>query len=99
MYPKCQHCGLDYEREPGFYLGSIYVNFGLTALLTTILYFVGLTHDMPPNWLLGGLMAFCLIFPLLIFRHARAIWLAFDQFWDPQEPADVGNSKADRNGG
>lgn len=85
MFPRCSDCGLSYDREPGFYLGSIYVNYGVTALLTTILYFVGFSYGVPDNWLLAGLAAFCVLFPLLLFRHARAIWLAFDQFWDPQE--------------
>ena len=88
MPPACPACGLNYEREPGFYLGSIYVNYGLTALLTTILYFVGFSRGMNPSVLLWSLMAFCLVFPMLIFRHARAVWLAFDQFWDPQQNAD-----------
>lgn len=85
MLPACPHCGLNYEREPGFYLGSIYVNYGLTALLTTILYFWGFSRGINDKLLLGLLAVFCVAFPILIFRHARAVWLAFDQFWDPQE--------------
>ena len=85
MYPACAVCGLDYEREPGFYLGSIYVNYGITAVLSGILYFVGLRRGVSSDWLLGGVMAFCLTFPVIVFRHARAVWLAFDQYWDPQE--------------
>ncbi len=88
MYPECEVCGLNFEREPGFYLGSIYVNYGITAFVSMSLYFAGLARDVSPNLLLGGIMAFCLIFPVLMFRHARAIWLAFDQFWDPQENAE-----------
>jgi hypothetical protein len=89
MHAKCSGCGLDFNREPGFYLGSIYVNYGLTAVLTMVLYYFGFTRGVPPNQLLIALMAFCLFFPIVIFRHARAVWLAFDQFWDPQERADT----------
>lgn len=89
MFPECSACGLSYDREPGFYLGSIYVNYGLTAVMTTILYFVGFNYGVPDNWLLAGLAVFCVVFPLLLFRHARAIWLAFDQFWDPQQTPEV----------
>ena len=39
MWPECQHCHLPFVREPGFYLGSIYFNYGLTALVVTIAYF------------------------------------------------------------
>ena len=41
--------------------------------------------------LLGGLIAFIVLFPLWFFRYARSIWLAFDQFWDPdkEEPSEA----------
>jgi hypothetical protein len=31
MHESCDHCGLRYQREPGYFLGSIYFNYGLTA--------------------------------------------------------------------
>jgi uncharacterized protein (DUF983 family) len=89
MYPKCNACELDFNREPGFYLGSIYVNYGLTAVMTMVLYYFGFTRGVPPNQLLILLMVFCLLFPIVLFRHARAVWLAFDQHWDPQERTDT----------
>ena len=39
MNADCDHCHLHYEREPGYFLGSIYINYGLTALLVTLFYF------------------------------------------------------------
>jgi uncharacterized protein (DUF983 family) len=38
MHKQCPHCGATFEREPGFFLGSIYVNYGLTALIVAIAY-------------------------------------------------------------
>ena len=38
MPERCEECRLDFRREPGFYLGSIYVNYGLTALVVTVAY-------------------------------------------------------------
>ena len=32
----CSHCKLKYERAPGYFLGSIYINYGLTAWAITI---------------------------------------------------------------
>jgi hypothetical protein len=92
MPERCEGCELDYHREPGFYLGSIYVNYGLTAILSMVWFFYAMNQGFAERWQLGGALAICLFFPLLIFRHARAIWLAFDQYWDPQE-----NTAADRD--
>jgi uncharacterized protein (DUF983 family) len=84
MRPRCDECGLDLKQEPGFYLGSIYFNYGLTALIVTVAYFVlyfGSTLDN--QTLLVGLTTFCIVFPLWFFRYARSLWLGFDQYWDP----------------
>jgi uncharacterized protein (DUF983 family) len=84
MREKCEVCGLDFGREPGFYLGSIYINYGLTSLLVTIIYFsLFFTTEIQPQVLLWSLVAFCVVFPLWFFRYARSLWLAFDQYWDP----------------
>jgi uncharacterized protein (DUF983 family) len=84
MHERCSHCGLKFERAPGYYLGSSYVNYGLTAIALLFAYVIlhykmGLTNTQ----LAGPLTAFCVVFPLLAFRHARALWLAMDCRWDP----------------
>ncbi|MEQ8791893.1 MAG: DUF983 domain-containing protein [Pirellulaceae bacterium] len=85
MHPACSHCGLKFVREPGFYLGSIYVNYGLTALIVSVLYplllFGGYVDETP---LLIVSAAFVFLFPVLFFPFARSLWLGFDHYIDPQ---------------
>jgi hypothetical protein len=84
MNKSCEHCGFPFEREPGFYLGSIYVNYGLTAWTMTVSFMVlFLGFGYSPDVLLWPEMAFCVLFPLWFHRYARAIWIAFDYYWDP----------------
>src|SRR2546421_8802517 len=84
MHQACEHCGLKFLREPGYFLGSIYFNYGLTTLLVTATYLsLFLTTDVSPELLLWGLVAFCGLFPLWFFRYARALWLAMDLYFDP----------------
>lgn len=79
MHRCCRHCGLTFLREPGYYLGSIYINYGLTALIVTFSYVIGrFALNVPTQYLVWPLVLFCLVFPILIFRHARAFWLALD---------------------
>ena len=84
MPASCNVCGYRFERGPGYWLGSIYINYGLTALLVTIAYFVLFFTDALPQvavlWLLA---AFCFLFPLWFFRYARSLWMAFDLYFDP----------------
>ena len=86
MSPQCDHCGMKFEREPGYFLGSIYFNYGLTALLITAAFFtLYLGFDISPDVLLWPLAAFCLLFPLWFFRYARSLWLGFDVYFDPSK--------------
>ena len=89
MHESCAHCGLKYEREPGYFLGSIYINYGLTAFLTSVgwvtLRFV---YGIESRWLIVAFALFCVVFPSLFFRYARALWLALDCRFDQSLFAD-----------
>ncbi|WP_437223906.1 DUF983 domain-containing protein [Planctomicrobium sp. SH661] len=83
MNDRCPVCNFQIERPAGYYLGSMYVNYGTTAWITTIAFMVGrLGFKIPGQILIWPLAAFCLIFPALFFRHARAFWLALDCQFD-----------------
>ncbi len=84
MYDACPHCHFRYERSPGYWLGSIYVNYGLTALIVTGAFFgLFFTEALPEEWIKWLLLVFCLLFPLGFFRYARGIWIAVDVYFDP----------------
>jgi uncharacterized protein (DUF983 family) len=82
MNETCEHCGLRYQREPGYFLGSIYFNYGLTALLVTATFFTLFLSGVSADVLVWPLALFCLVFPLWFFRYARSLWLGFDHFFD-----------------
>lgn len=86
MHERCECCGFKFDRSPGYWLGSIYVNYGLTALLVTAAYFaLFFTEALPQTTVLWLLVAFCVVFPLWFFRYARSIWMAFDLYFDPPQ--------------
>lgn len=75
---------MPFERGPGYYLGSIYINYGLTALLVTAGYFTCFfTEWLTGDALLFSATAFCVLFPLWFFRFARSFWLGMDYYFDP----------------
>ena len=95
MHRACGHCGTSFEREPGFYLGSIYFNYGLTALITAIAYPVLMFNKvLPDSKLLPLTLAFAILFPIWFFRYARSLWLGFDQYMDPRQ-GESGTGKAE----
>lgn len=93
MHKNCPHCGVKFEREPGFFLGSIYINYGLTALIVAIVYPMLLFNKLASErHLLVGSLVFVVLFPLLLFPWARSLWLGFDQWHDPREGEVSGES-------
>ena len=84
MNDPCPSCGRKFEREPGFWLGSIYFNYGVTTLIVVAVYFsLFFTKALTSKQLLAILAVFILLFPLWFFRYARALWVAFDERYDP----------------
>ncbi len=83
MHHHCDHCNFIFERAPGFFLGSTYVNYGLTTVSLTALY-MGLHYglDISNAVLAPALLVYCVVVPLIVFRYARAWWLAMDCFFD-----------------
>ncbi len=87
MHKECPHCGVTFEREPGFFLGSIYINYGLTALIVSVAYGYLMFHSsIGKTTLLAAALVFTVVFPLAIFPWARSLWIGFDQWRDPRQP-------------
>jgi hypothetical protein len=84
MHDRCGSCGRRFNRAPGYLLGSIYINYGVTALLVVVVYFsLYFTEVLNGKQLLVLLTIFSVLFPLWFFRYARSLWIAFDERWDP----------------
>ena len=76
MHQQCEACGKSFEREPGFFLGSIYFNYGLTSLIVAIAYpmlLFGCGFQEYETPLLIGAGVFVLLFPMWFFRYAQLV--------------------------
>src|ERR1043166_8019909 len=71
MSPACESCGLDFHPEHGYYVGAMYLNYGATVAigLPTALLLLG---RFTVGQLLGPVIAFGLLFPVLFFRRSRS---------------------------
>jgi len=83
----CPRCGYAYDREPGYFLLSIWaINYGIAALLGLVLYFLfEWFFDWPVWTLIGAVIGPVVLFNLLFARHAKTIFIAWDHFFDPHE--------------
>ena len=79
MHERCASCGLRYEREQGYFVGAIYVNYAATTVLALGGFFVlwGM-FDLSTRTQLLVLVPVVLVFPLWFFRYSRSLWLAVE---------------------
>jgi uncharacterized protein (DUF983 family) len=84
MAERCRACGLAFERESGYFVGAMYINYGLTVVLALAGYFLLEAWLAPsPGWQILVWGVFTVLFPLWSFRYSKALWLAIDHLVDP----------------
>ncbi len=85
MCELCPVCGLKFEREPGYFLGAMYISYGV-ALITIV--GIGLALWLGMRWPLqkSTLWAILLFLPLAppITLFSRVLWIYLDQAMDPE---------------
>jgi uncharacterized protein (DUF983 family) len=86
MHAACARCGLPFQREPGYFVGSMYINYGITVLIMLGAFFgLGRFADLSLTQQIVLGSALGLACPLAFFRHARCLWLSLDHLLDPEE--------------
>ena len=99
LNPACPRCGLAIERDEGFFLGSMSLNYGVTLVgyLTPVMllaYYkvIGGTTAM----VLAGVGAIAV--PALLYRSSRSWWLMNYYFFLPHHlPANQRELQADED--
>jgi len=77
MLKQCDQCGLDFELEPGFYTGAMYVSYAFSVAIFVIVgfsLFIFLNDPEIYVYVLTILLTLVILFPVL-FRYSRVIYL------------------------
>ena len=86
MGDNCSHCGLTFEREQGYFIGAIYINYAATiAIAVPGFFLLDAFTSITINQQLALWVPFAVIFPLLFFHHSRSLWLVMDHYFNPAE--------------
>jgi uncharacterized protein (DUF983 family) len=88
MFERCEVCDLKFEREAGYFLGAMYISYGLAlvtiAIIATLLWSV-------TSWSIVKDIAWAAIlflpFAPSLTLFARVLWIYLDQTVDPERPA------------
>jgi len=85
MFDICRVCGLKFEREPGYFLGAMYVSYLLSippVLLLILL--IRMLSGWPYDVSIGAAFVAYLPFAPAVARFARVVWMYLDQNFDPR---------------
>jgi uncharacterized protein (DUF983 family) len=83
MFDHCPNCDLKFEREQGYFIGAMYINYAATVAIAVPGYLLlDVFASLTINQQLALWVPFAVIFPLLFFHHARSLWLVLDHFFN-----------------
>ncbi len=90
MRPECPTCGLKFEREPGYFLGAIYINYAATVGCMLAGFFaLDYLVNLPLTYQIIVWSGFGVVFPILFYRYSKSLWLCLDYLFSPVEEARV----------
>jgi hypothetical protein len=93
MNDRCARCGLVFEREEGFFLGAMVINYAATGLVLIPLCVAVVIGVLSVAAAVAAVTAWCILFPLLFFRSAKSLWLMIYYVFLPRElPANQTDS-------
>jgi uncharacterized protein (DUF983 family) len=85
MSERCSVCDLKFQREEGYFLGAMYISFGLALAIITLI--AALLWAITGWWITKDVIwAVVLFLPLApsISLFARVLWIYLDQTFDPE---------------
>jgi ABC-2 type transport system ATP-binding protein len=90
MRPACPTCGLRFEREQGYFLGAIYINYAATVGCMLVGFFLldAFVH-LSLFYQIVLWSSFGALFPILFYRYSKSLWLCLDYIFNPVEETIV----------
>jgi uncharacterized protein (DUF983 family) len=86
MCERCSVCDLKFQREEGYFLGAMYISFGLALVIIALI--AVLLWAVTGWWITRvTIWAVVLFLPLApaISLLARVLWIYLDQAFDPEK--------------
>ena len=86
----CSACGMRWDKDEAGFLGSVVLNYGVTAFGIVLPGIVIATLlNVPRNGIVAGALAAGLIIPILLYRPSKSWWLmCYHLFFPDHLPAN-----------
>lgn len=85
MYNLCPACGMKYEREPGYFVGAMYISYAFAAFYIGVVSFLVnlVLPELSFAWTV--ITSAVLMIPLvpMMIRYSKILWMTIDRTLDP----------------
>lgn len=77
MNEKCSSCSYRFEREPGYFLGAMYLSYGLAILqgMITFIILKLVSPDISLFWLISVIISVIVVFSMKNFKLSRILYI------------------------
>jgi len=86
MRETCRICGLKFEREQGYFVGAMQIDYALGMVIAAT---IGVAVWYFTRWPLEktAIVAFLIFLPVVptLTRFGRVLWIYLDRMMDPEE--------------
>jgi uncharacterized protein (DUF983 family) len=85
MYNLCPACGMKFEREPGYFIGAMYISYAFAAFFIGVVSFLVNLVLPELEFVWTVLTAAALMLPLVpsMIRYSKILWMTIDRTLDP----------------
>jgi uncharacterized protein (DUF983 family) len=88
MHERCPVCDLKFEREQGYFLGAMYISYGIGLVMITC---IAALLWSATRWPITKVVVWAIVLfvPLALptTLMARVLWIYLDQAVDPERPS------------
>jgi hypothetical protein len=85
MHNRCPNCDLLFNREPGYFLGAMYISYGLALAVIAV---IGAALWALTRWRVDRIVILAVVlflpFVPMLTLLARVLWIYLDQKIDPE---------------
>ena len=96
-HERCRTCGIRWNREQGFELGPVGLNFLFTFFslaIGMVVAFVSTSPNFPVRTMTLAFMGAAIVLPLFFFPFTNTLWLAVDLLAHKPDDAELAEAAA-----
>lgn len=95
----CPTCGLHFEREEGYWLGSMIVIMGMVLVVFGVVTVGGIAlfwPDVPWTWVTVAGIAANIVVPIVGYGWAKSVWMGLDRAFSPPDVSEQADAMTRR---